>query len=103
MAKTTRREIELNPRFPVPPTVIDVRHENQEDSYIYYEGDQDIIVDVEDGPILETPDSAIPSAPSRFTIVSQTIRIGDDGRATVDVLLEFPDTGVNVDAKVTPA
>lgn len=103
MAKTTRREIELNPRFPVPQTVIDVRQENEDDSYKNYEGSQDLVVEVEEGPILSNPDSVIPNAPGSYTIVSQTIRHNPDGTAVVDVLLEFPETGVNIDVLVTPA
>ena len=101
MAKTSRREIQIDPRFPVPSNVIDVRQENQEDSYQNYEGGS--VVGPDDGPVLGAPDAPVPNAPSSYTIVSQTLRTTPDGRTVVDVLLEFPDMGyVSVDVRVTP-
>lgn len=103
MAKTNRTDIELNPVFAVPPHVIDVRQENSDDSYQNYEGSSDI-VGPGDGPVLGTPDAPVPNAPSRYTIVSQTIRTAPDGRSVVDVLIDFPDiSDINVDVRVTPA
>lgn len=98
------KDIELDPRFLVPPAVIDVRQENNENSYLVYENTSDI-VEVMDGPILEYSNAPIPNAPSSYSIVSQTIRIAADGSTRVDVLLDFPDTnGVyNIDVRVTPA
>lgn len=97
------RYIELDPRFLVPPGVIDVRQENKEDSYNVYNPDDVVLPG--DGPVLEYSGSTIPSAPSRYTIVSQTVRTAADGRVVVDVLLDFPDNmgGVDIDVRVTPA
>lgn len=100
-----RRDIELDPRFLVPPGIIDVRQENKEDSYYVYNIDPTEIAAPGDGPILETPQSPIPNAPSRYTIVSQTVRTGGDGRSVVDLLLEFPDDvgTYDIDVRFTPA
>lgn len=97
------RDIELDPRFLVPPGVIDVRQENRDDSYNTY-SPEDVVLPG-DGPVLEFSNSTVPSAPSTYTIVSQTVRTGSDGRAVVDVLLDFPDNmgGVDIDVRVTPA
>lgn len=99
-----RKNVELDPRFLVPPAVIDVRQDNETNAYNAY-SDPHIIVDPSNGPILEFPNSDIPNAPSSYTIVSQTPRIGSDGNTVVDVLLEFPDDmGVfDVDVRLTPA
>lgn len=99
-----RRDIELDPRFLVPPAVIDVRQDNETNSYDVYDNPQ-TVVEAVDGPILQFPNSPIPNAPSSYTIVSQTTRIGADGSTVVDVLLQFPDSvGVyDVDVRLTPA
>lgn len=104
---TNRRDIELSPRFLVPPAVIDIRQDNDEDSYAVYTGAEgDIVTPNENaGPVLDYPESSIPQAPSTYRIVEQTVRISADGSTVVDVLLEFPDNlGVyDIDVRVTPA
>lgn len=99
-----RRNLELDPRFLVPPAVIDVRQDNETNAYAVYSNAQ-TVVEAVDGPILEFPNSSIPNAPSSYTIVSQTPRVGSDGSTVVDVLLEFPDSmGVyDIDVRLTPA
>lgn len=102
MATSSRhREIELDPHFFVPPGMIDVRQENKENMEYVYSDNPEVIA--EEGPVLEFPNSPVPNAPSGYTIVSQTIRTGSDGRTVVDVLLEFPDIGADIDVRVTPA
>jgi len=96
------RDIELDPRLFVPPNVIDVRQENKELYDYVYVNAPEVIAD--EGPTLESPNSPIPNAPTTYSIKSQTIRNTPDGRAVVDLVLEFPDIGVySVDVKVTPA
>lgn len=97
------RDIELDPRFLVPPGVIDVRQENKDDSYQAY-SPEDVVLPG-DGPVLEFSNSTVPRAPSRYTIVSQNVRNAADGRTVVDVLLDFPDNmgEVDIDVRVTPA
>lgn len=101
MAKSRDRDIELNPHFAVPPGVVDVRQENKENQdFIYTQHPDTIAVD---GPVLQSPDATIPNAPSGYTIVSQTVRVGADGKSVTDVLLEFPDIGpYEIDVAVTP-
>lgn len=88
----------------MPPAVIDVRQDSETNSYDAYSNPA-ISVEVIDGPILEFPNSSIPSAPSSYSIVSQTVRQGSDGSSVVDVLVDFPDiSGIyDVDVRVTPA
>ena len=94
------RDIELNPRFFVPPNVVDVRQENQTDyEYVYATDPGSIAID---GPVLQFPNSPVPNAPSTYTLISQKIRITADGNSVVDVELDFPDTGMDIDVRVTP-
>lgn len=96
------RDIELDPRFFVPPGVIDVRQENNENTDYIYAANPEIIAD--GGPVLERSDSPIPNAPSGYRIVSQKLRTAPDGRVVVDVELEFPNIGVyGIDVRTTPA
>lgn len=101
MAKSNERDISLDPRFSVPPGVIDVRQQGQDNGATYY--DSNTLAG--EGPILRTPSSTVPMPPSAFSIVEQRVRIGSDGRAVVDVTLEFADVpGINsIDVRVTKA
>lgn len=96
------RDIELNPRFSVPPGVIDVRQENRDDGSYVYGNDETLAASA---PILEFVESTVPNAPSAYRIVSQTMRQTASGQTVVDVELEFPDLGgsFDVDVAVTPA
>lgn len=101
MAVQRTRDIEIDPMFHVPPHVIDVRQENKENGEFYYTNE----TVAKPGPTLATPTSSIPMPPSSYQIVDQAVRIGSDGRAVVDVTIEFPDTPglFNIDVAVTPA
>lgn len=85
----------------MPPNVIDVRQENKEDYEFVYADDPEIIA--AEGPILQFPNSSIPSAPSTYIIVGQTLRMANDGSQVVDVEIEFPDVGTDIDVRITPA
>lgn len=87
MAKEENKQIILDNHFFVPPGVIDVRAAGGEDGTTFY-NTEDIAVE---GPTLNTSDSTVPMPPTSYEIVEQRVRISSDGRATVDVLLEFPD------------
>lgn len=102
MAKEVDKQLILDNRFFVPPGVIDVRNAGDEDGDRYYVSPEDVAVP---GPILETPTSEIPMPPTSYEIAEQRVRIGTDGRAVVDVMLEFPDLiGVEtIDVRVTKA
>lgn len=99
-----RRDIELDPRFFVPVGVVDVRQDNETNSYAGYTNGEDVVF-ANEGPILEYPNSTAPSAPISYTITSQQVRIGADGSTVVDVYVEFPDeiVGYDIDVRVTPA
>lgn len=102
MAKEIDKQIILDNRFFVPPGVIDVRSAGEQDGSGFY----DAVADVADIPDASAPDPDSPSIllpPTSFTIVEQRVRISTDGKAAVDVLLEFPDVpGVQtIDLRVT--
>jgi len=84
---TNRREILLDEFFSVPPGVVDVRQEAAEDrEYLYTPETQPV-----DVPTIESPTSTIPSPPTSYRIISQTIRTGEDKTKVVDVILVFPE------------
>lgn len=87
MAKEPDKQLILDDRFFLPPGVIDVRSAGEENGVGFYDP-EDVAVD---GPTLLTAESTIPIAPTSFQVVDQHVRIGSDGRAVVDVTLEFPD------------
>lgn len=99
MATDRIRDIEIDPRFFCPPGVIDVRQANKENGEFYYD-EETLAVE---GPVLEYPESVLPMPPSSYEIVEQRVRIAPDGRAVVDVTVEFPDiAGVySIDVRVT--
>lgn len=99
MAKDVDKQIILDNRFFLPPGVIDVRNAGEENGEGYYDPiDQQV-----EGPIFNTPESPIPMPPTSYAIVEQRVRISSDGRAVVDVLIEFPDIdGVEtIDVRIT--
>lgn len=99
MAKDRDRDIELDPRLYVPPGIIDVRQANKENGEYYYNA-EDVAAE---GPILEHPEAVLPMPPSSYQIVDQRVRIAPDGRAVVDVTVEFPDVQdiYSIDVRVT--
>ena len=101
MAKEENKQIILDNRFFVPPGVIDVRAAGAEDGETFYDA-TDIAVE---GPTLSYPEATLPMPPSSYAIAEQRVRIASDGRAVVDVLLEFPDiAGVEtIDVRITKA
>lgn len=101
MAKEPDKQIILDNRFFLPPGVIDVRDAGSENAELLYDP-SDLAAE---GPILDTPESTVPMPPSSFTIVEQRVRIGSDGRAVVDVTLEFADVpGVDsIEVRITKA
>lgn len=99
MATSRVRDIAIDPSFAVPPNVVDVRQLDKENTEFYY--DDSTLAD--EGPTLESEISTIPMPPSTYQILEQRVRIASDGRAVVDVILEFPEIeGVqNIDVGVT--
>lgn len=84
------RDIIIDPTFGKPPHVVDLRDGNSLDGREFYNNQSPI--STED----ETQFSDIPRPPSEFTIVSQIVRTGSDGKQVVDIILELPD---NLNAK----
>lgn len=96
MAQTRNREIVVDPRFSVPPGVVDVRQENSENGeFNYTQEDQ-----AQDGLIITTPGASVP-IPSSFTIVSQRVRISPGGQQVIDVEIDFPDYPYSIDVRTT--
>lgn len=94
-------QVIIDDRFYIPTGLIDVRSAGSTDGSGYY-GPQDVAVQ---GPTLNTPTAVVPMPPTSYTITEQHVRISSDGRAVVDVYLDFPDVkGVNtIDVRVTKA
>jgi hypothetical protein len=96
-------EVVINPLFFMPPGVIDMRsgytdtiEEDNVSVDEVYDADAPIDDDAREGNDLE--------APENFTVVEQVVRIGPDGNAVVDVIIEFEDDGHNeYDIRVTKA
>jgi hypothetical protein len=101
MAKEINKQTLLDNRFFLPPGIVDVRAAGEENGEGYYDT-PDVAVE---GPILSDPNSAVPMPPTSYKIVEQRVRISSDGRAVVDVYLEFPDVaGIEtIDVRVTKA
>jgi len=99
MATSRVRDVVIDPHFFVPSGVIDVRQQNNENSdYLY-----DASTVAQEGPIILTPESTIPMPPTSYSIAEQHVRMASDGRAVVDVYVDFPDVdGINtIDVRVT--
>jgi len=99
MATSRVRDVVIDPRFFVPPGVVDVRHQNNEDAEVLY----DASTLAQEGPVLQSPASVIPMPPTSYTIVDQRVRIASDGRAIVDAIVDFPDVDgvISIDVRVT--
>ena len=108
----------IDPNFSLPPGVIDLEYRNIDeprDSGTERSEDTGEVVNVEYDDMSggETPmgdtdagddasgDTLYP--PDSITLISQTVRIGADGRAVVDVVLEIDNSvaGVTYDVRVT--
>lgn len=98
-------EVVINPQFFLPPDVIDMRSgytEIIDENNVSF----DDIVDADDPVAPDTDDSDDNGleAPENFSVVEQIVRIGPDGNAVVDVIIEFIDDGHNeYDIRVTKA
>lgn len=99
---TENKQIILDDRFFTPPGIVDVRSEGQENGAVNYT--PDIVASDDEAPVLSDPSQTVPN-PTSFSVVDQHVRISSDGRATVDVTLEFPDIpGIqSIDVQVTKA
>jgi hypothetical protein len=96
-----KQPVVLDPNFFLPPGVVDVRHVNDNETDGLYPDDveetavegEDVTAP-EDAPIDITSDVLQP--PASITIVSQTVKVANDGKFAVDVVIEVEDLpGVN--------
>lgn len=105
----------IDPRFPFPPGVIDVRQATREEAgfgdeagsgeSVYGEGPPSTPFDPVDVPPLYTPGGPVGlPAPPYFEIVEQRLRTNADGVQVVDVYVEIEEVDVAPDyeARVTP-
>lgn len=100
MAREEDKQLIVDRNFFVPPGVIDVRQDNELDGSEFY-GDGDA---AEAPPALEYTGGYLPTPSSQITIVSQTVRITDDGQSVTDVVVEIPgidEFQFQVDLRVT--
>lgn len=105
---------EIDPNFFLPPNVVDMRYvnvEENEDSTMARDDDSGEIVNVDyqDTSYSELEDSedsgpvsAVISPPNYAEVVSQTVRVTEDGKFVVDVVLDIEDVpgAVNYNVKV---
>ncbi len=97
-------EVVINPQFFLPPDVIDMRS-GYTDTIEENDVSVDDVVDADDpvAPDANDDDGGL-EAPENFSVVEQIVRIGPDGNAVVDVIIEFVDDGHNeYDIRVTKA
>jgi len=92
-------QVVIDDRFYVPPGMIDVRQSGSSSDSGYY-GPQDLTGDIQ---VVAPPAPTLPTPPTSFQVVEQHVRVSSDGRAVVDLYLEFPDDeGVeSIDVRVT--
>lgn len=105
MAKETDKQIIIDEHFFVPQGVIDVRHASEEEGSTFYSSPDDVAapdVYIPDATSEEVP---VLMPPTSFSVYEQRVRIASDGRAVVDVVLDFPDMygAKSIDVRVTKA
>jgi hypothetical protein len=103
MAKGLNEEIVIDKHFYVPPFVVDVRREGEEDARYDYNPNGGGTASPGDEGTMNPGTGVVLVPPTSYTIVDQTVRIASDGRAVVDVTIEFPDvSGIqSIDVRVT--
>lgn len=86
-----KRDVVIDPRFPLPELVADVRVDYSESSTSSFDENDVISVAGPDGVVPQdtTLNPSIPTVTS-MSIIDQTIRFTDDGRAVVDATIQFP-------------
>lgn len=98
----------IDPRFFVPPGVIDVRERTADESAQIYDVDTTVVSgeDVQPPAPDSINDGTRLATPSSITVVTpQTVRFAPDGTQVVDVILEIADVegATNYDVRVTKA
>jgi len=108
--------VEIDPNFFIPPNVVDMRYIDLEsqDSATDRDDDGEIVnVDYEDSSYSgldgdsddSGPSSSVISPPDDITVISQTVRVTQDGKFVVDVVLDVETIPgvVNYNVKVNKA
>ncbi|UMO76255.1 hypothetical protein SEA_TOMAS_66 [Streptomyces phage Tomas] len=105
-------DVIIDPNFFLPPGVVDARYPNE------IEVEQEPVSDVVDADDIIVDDSVINDEPEEegeetnttvlfppdtMTVVSQTIRVGDNGQQVVDVVIDVPDSeeSTQIDVRMT--
>lgn len=100
MAKEEDKQITIDRNFFIPPGIIDVRQDNEIDGSEFYS----------DGDTADTPATIeyttgfLPTPSAVIRVISQEVRITDDGAAVTDVVIEIADIDdfqFQVDLRVT--
>lgn len=104
----------IDPNFPLPPGIVDARYPNQDEidqgdvDEITFDGDDAVeanIEFVEPNEEQEDNDPAILYPPDSLAVVSQTVRMADNGQQVVDVVLEIldVDASIQIDVRMSKA
>lgn len=104
----------VDPNFPLPPGVVDARYPNEEEvdqgdvDETTFDGDASIEANIEfvepnEGQEDNDPTTMYP--PDSLAVVSQIVRMGDNGQQVVDVVLEIldVDASIQIDVRMSKA
>jgi hypothetical protein len=87
-----KQPVVLDPNFFLPPGVVDVRHVNDTETDGLYSDESDDTI--AEGDVESPVDSVVDGnndvlqPPGEITIVSQTVKVADDGKFAVDVVID---------------
>lgn len=102
-------DVVIDPNFLLPPGVVDARYPNEEEvdqadiDQVTADGDELIVSEIEFlEPVEESEDNdpTILYPPDNLVVVSQTVRMGDNGQQVVDVVLEILDVDASIQVDV---
>jgi hypothetical protein len=102
-------DVIIDPNFLLPPGVVDARYPNEEEvdqneiDQATFDGDGIQTPDIEFlEPVEETEDNdpTILYPPDSLVVVSQTVRMGENGQQVVDVVLEILDVDASIQIDV---
>jgi len=115
---SSTKSIIVDPNFSIPPNVVDLEYRNidepgdsatsrSEETGEVVNVDYDVVTygetggDASEEENTGTVDTIFP--PDSITVVSQTVRVGADGRTVVDVVLEIDSgiAGITYDVRLT--
>lgn len=107
-------DIVIDPNFPLPPGIVDARYPDEEEidqneiDQTTEDGDAVVsstigFVEPEEDPAENNPIILYP--PDSLAVVSQTVRMGDNGQQVVDVVIEVldVDSSIQIDVRMSKA